>query len=79
MRLKVDRHGRVLLPKALRVCYGLHPGAELEVSEGAGEFTLRPVRSSPSMLNNDGIWVHQGVPYKKLDHVKAIRESRERI
>jgi len=37
------------------------------------------VRSSPSMVNNDGIWVHQGVPYKKLDHVKAIRESRERI
>ena len=79
MRLKVDRSGRVLFPKALRVHYGLHPGVKLEVSAGEDGFTLRPVRSGPSMVNDEGIWVHQGVPHRKPDFSKAVRESRERI
>jgi AbrB family looped-hinge helix DNA binding protein len=79
MRLKLDKRGRVLLPKTFRVCYGVDPGEELEVIENAGEFVLRPVRSSPIMVNHDGIWVHHGVPHRKLEIVKAIRESRERI
>lgn len=78
MRLKMDKHGRVLLPMDLRLRYGLHPGIELEVGESAKEFALRPVRSSDSMVNDNGIWVHLGVPSRRLDFAKTIRESRER-
>ena len=77
MKLRLDKLGRVVLPKPLRARYGLRPGTELEVSEGAQEFVLRPARSSPTMVNDRGIWVHQGVPQGEVDFTKVIRENRE--
>ena len=77
MKLKVDKLGRVVLPKPLRARYGLRPGTELEITEGAREFALRPLRSGPSLVEIDGILVHQGVPQGELDIVKSIREDRE--
>jgi len=77
VKLKLDKLGRVVLPKPLRARYGLRPGTELEVSEAAQEFALRPARSGPSLVEIDGILVHQGVPHGELDIVKAIREDRE--
>jgi AbrB family looped-hinge helix DNA binding protein len=76
MKLRLDKLGRVVLPKPLRARYGLRPGTELEVSEGAQEFILRPARSSPTMVNDRGIWVHQGVPQAEVDLAKVIREDR---
>jgi AbrB family looped-hinge helix DNA binding protein len=77
LKLTLDKLGRVVLPKPLRARYGLRPGTELEVSEGAQQFALRPARSSPSLVEVDGILVHQGVPQGELDVVKAIHEVRE--
>jgi AbrB family looped-hinge helix DNA binding protein len=77
VRLKLDKLGRVVLPKPLRARYGLRPGTELEITEGAQEFALRPARNSPSLVEIGGILVHQGVPQGELDIVKAIREDRE--
>ena len=77
MKLKLDKLGRVVLPKPLRVRYGLRPGTELEITEGAQEFALRPARRGPSLVDVDGILVHQGVPQEELDIVKAIRDERE--
>jgi AbrB family looped-hinge helix DNA binding protein len=77
MRLKLDKLGRVVLPKPLRARYGLRPGTELEIVEGTQEFALRPARSGPSLVEIAGILVHQGVPQGELDSVKAIRDDRE--
>jgi len=77
MKLKLDKLGRVVLPKPLRARYGLGPGTELEISEGPQEFALRPARSGPSLVEIDGILVHQGVPQGELDFAKALREDRE--
>src|SRR5260370_34399274 len=77
MKLKLDKLGRVVLPKPLRARYGLRPGTELEITEGAQEVALRPARRGPSLVEIDGILVHQGVPQGELDIVKAIREDRE--
>ncbi|MBI3647067.1 MAG: AbrB/MazE/SpoVT family DNA-binding domain-containing protein [Acidobacteriales bacterium] len=77
MKLRLDKLGRVVLPKPLRARYGLRPGTELEVSEGAQEFALRPARPSPSLVNDHGVWVHQGVPQGRVDFDKALREDRE--
>lgn len=77
MKLRLDKLGRVVLPKPLRARYGLRPGTELEVSEGAQEFALRPARPAPSMVNIKGVWVHQGVPQSGIDFAKALREDRE--
>jgi AbrB family looped-hinge helix DNA binding protein len=77
VRLKLDKLGRVVLPKPLRARYGLRPGTELEITEGAQEFVLRPARLGPSLVNIDGVLVHQGIPQGQLDVVKAIRDDRE--
>jgi AbrB family looped-hinge helix DNA binding protein len=77
MRLKLDKLGRVVLPKPLRARYGLRPGTELEITESAGEFALRPAKSGPNLVEVGGILVHQGVPQGDLDIVKAIGEDRE--
>jgi AbrB family looped-hinge helix DNA binding protein len=77
MKLRLDKLGRVVLPKPLRARYGLRPGTELEVSEGAQEFALRPARLGPSLINDHGVWVHQGVPQGEVDFDKALREDRE--
>ena len=77
MRLKLDKLGRVVLPKPLRARYGLRPGTELEITEGAQEFALRPARGGPSLVDVGGVLVHQGVPQGELDIVQAIRDDRE--
>jgi AbrB family looped-hinge helix DNA binding protein len=77
MKLKLDKLGRVVIPKTLRARYGLRPGTELEVSEGAQEFALRPARSGPSWIQSHGIWMHQGLPQADMDFAEAIYEDRE--
>ena len=77
MKLRVDKLGRVVLPKPLRTRYGLRPGAELEVSEGAQDFVLRPARTGPTMIDIHGIWVHQGVPVGDFDLAETLRKDRE--
>jgi len=77
VKLRLDKLGRVVLPKPLRARYGLRPGTELEISEGAQEFVLRPARSSPTMVNDRGIWVHQGVPSSDVDFAKVLHEDRD--
>jgi len=77
MKLRLDKLGRVVLPKPLRARYGLRPGTELEITEGAQEFALRPAHRGPSLVEVGGILVHQGVPQGELDIVKAIRDDRE--
>jgi hypothetical protein len=49
----------------------------LEVSEGAQEFALRPARTVPSLVNDHGVWVHQGVPQDEVDFDEALRQDRE--
>ena len=44
MTLKMDKAGRVVLPKALRDRLGLHPGADLEISESSEGVLLRPAK-----------------------------------
>lgn len=77
MKLRLDKLGRVLLPKPLRARYGLRPGAELEISEGEQEFVVRPARSGPTMVNDRGIWIHQGVSVGEVDFAKVLRDDRE--
>jgi len=77
MKLRLDKLGRVVLPKGLRARYGLRPGAELEVHEGGEEFALRPALVKPSLVNEHGVWVHQGVPQREVDFEKALSDDRE--
>ena len=77
MTLRMDRAGRVILPKPLRDRLGLHEGSVLEVSETPEGVTLTPTDHRPSMVKKQGLWVHTGKLTNGFDIVQAIRDDRE--
>ena len=77
MTLKIDRSGRIVVPKPLRERLGLRPDMELEVSEQPDGVLLRPVDQRPSMVKIDGLWVHQGTPQSGAAWESMIDEMRE--
>lgn len=79
MTLKIDKAGRIVLPKPVRERFHLREGSELELEERSDGLTLRPVEQRPSLVRKDGIWVHQGKVPRGFDWdvaVDAVREDR---
>jgi len=79
MTLKVDKAGRIILPKPVRDRFQLREGSELELEERPEGLTLRPVEQKSSMVQEHGIWVHQGKAPSGFDWdtmVDAIRDTR---
>ena len=79
MTIKIDKAGRIVLPKPVRERFHLREGSELEIEERSDGLTLRPVERQPSMVRKNGIWVHLGKVPRGFDWdvaVDAIREER---
>jgi AbrB family looped-hinge helix DNA binding protein len=77
MTLRMDKAGRVVIPKPVRDRLGLKPDMELEVVEQPGAMLLRPVDQRPSMIKIDGLWVHQGAAETGANWETAVEETRE--
>jgi AbrB family looped-hinge helix DNA binding protein len=60
MNLRIDKAGRLVLPKSVRLQLGITPETALELIQSAGGVLLRRVAERPSMQLVDGLWVHQG-------------------
>jgi AbrB family looped-hinge helix DNA binding protein len=79
MTVRIDKAGRIVLPKPVRERFHLREGSELELEERSDGLTLRPVEQRPSMVRKNGIWVHLGKVPRGFDWdtaVDAIREER---
>ena len=76
MTLKIDKAGRIVVPKPLRERLGLRAGTEIEVDESADGLTLKPVTEKPTMVRENGFWVHQGVPPSGFDWNRHTEEER---
>ena len=61
MLIKIDKAGRIVVPKRMRDRHGLRPSAAVEAIEQADGVLLRVAERRPSMIKVDGLWVHQGV------------------
>jgi AbrB family looped-hinge helix DNA binding protein len=80
MNLRIDKSGRIVVPKSLRDRLGLKPDMELELLERADGLLLRLIEQRPSMLKVDGLWVHQGTPSPEANWEQVLDEVRgERI
>jgi AbrB family looped-hinge helix DNA binding protein len=79
MTLKIDKAGRIILPKPVRDRLQLHEGSELDLEERPDGLTLRPVEQKSSMVLHGGIWVHQGKAPAGFDWdtmVDTVRDAR---
>ncbi len=77
MRLRIDKSGRIVVPKPLRDRLGLKPGTELEAVDQSGGVFLRVVEQRPAMVKIDGLWVHQGVAQPGANWDRILEEVRE--
>ena len=77
MTLRIDKAGRVVLPKPLRDRLGLHEGSDLEIVETSDGVMLKPVEPQPATIRKRGLWVHTGKLPPGFDIVNAIRGDRE--
>jgi AbrB family looped-hinge helix DNA binding protein len=77
MILRIDKAGRVVVPKLLRERFRLTPDTELEVVERPDGVLLKRVEQSPSMVKIDGLWVHQGEAEPGANWDRVIDDLRE--
>lgn len=77
MTLKVDKFGRIILPKPVRDRLNLREGAELHLVENEGGFTLTLIGRKPSMILKNGVWVHFGRLPSEAKWETLVDEARE--
>jgi AbrB family looped-hinge helix DNA binding protein len=77
MKLRIDKSGRIVVPKPLRDRLGLKPGTELEVQDQKGAMLLRAIERQPAMVKIDGLWVHRGAADPEADWGRVVDEVRE--
>jgi AbrB family looped-hinge helix DNA binding protein len=80
-KLKLDKAGRVVIPKPLRNLLRIVPGDALEVDGDEDRITLRPVRSKARLVKKAGVWVYHGEEpggYSIVDEIDRMREARSR-
>jgi AbrB family looped-hinge helix DNA binding protein len=79
MRLRIDKRGRIAIPKSLREKLGLILGVTIEAHEEARGLILRAARRNPALLREKGLLVHQGAPSGRVDWqrmIDALRHER---
>jgi bifunctional DNA-binding transcriptional regulator/antitoxin component of YhaV-PrlF toxin-antitoxin module len=62
MTIRMDKAGRIVLPKVIRKRCGTTPDLGFEAVPHADGILLRKYEQQPSMVKTDGLWVHQGTP-----------------
>ncbi len=76
MVVKIDKSGRIVVPKPLRDRLGLKPDMELEVHEHAHGVLLRVPVPHPTMMHVDELWVHQGTAPANTDWARVLEDVR---
>ena len=77
MKLKIDKAGRIVVPKPLRERLGFTPDTELEAIEQPEGVLLKRVDQRPSMVKVDGLWVHQGSAEPGANWERILEDVRE--
>ena len=76
MNVKIDKAGRIILPKAVRDRFHLRQGSDLEIEERPEGVLLKPVEQRPSMVKKNGNWVHLGKLPEGYDWENLIDNER---
>jgi AbrB family looped-hinge helix DNA binding protein len=77
MEIRIDKAGRIVVPKPLRERLGFKPDTELEAIEQPEGVLLKRVEERPSMVKVDGLWVHQGTAEPGANWEHILEDTRE--
>ncbi len=81
-KVALDKAGRIVLPKPLRDELNLSPGDTLEVAVCGERITLQPIRITPPLRKERGIWVFrtgEKLPGSVVEQtLRQVREERHR-
>lgn len=77
MDLKIDKSGRIVVPKSLRERLGLKPDTALQAVEHPDGLLLKRADQRPSMTRVDGLWTHHGVPQTGANWERSVEDVRE--
>jgi AbrB family looped-hinge helix DNA binding protein len=77
MKLRIDKAGRIVLPKPLRERLRFKPETGIEVTEQPEGVFLKRAQEAPSMSKVDGLWVHHGKPEAGADWDRIVEDTRD--
>jgi len=78
MSITIDRAGRIVVPKALRERFGLHPGTELDIEAGVDGLHLRARDVATVFVEKQGVLIHHAAgPALDFDVAAFINRERE--
>ena len=77
MTLKIDKAGRIVLPKPIRDRLGLRDGGDLEVEERQDGVVLRPVERRTPLVRKGEFLVYTGKLPPNFDPQRAVNSDRE--
>jgi AbrB family looped-hinge helix DNA binding protein len=75
LKTTLDRFGRVLIPKKVRVDLGLSPGDPLEIESRDNGILIKPLNDEPHLVDKEGVLVFSGDPMG--DIIEAVRKHRD--
>ncbi len=77
MEVRIDKAGRIVLPKRVLDHFRLRPGSSLKLEAGPEGLLLRPVERRASLVEREGILIHVGEVPPGFDWTRAVEEHRE--
>jgi AbrB family looped-hinge helix DNA binding protein len=78
VRVTLDKAGRVIIPEQMLEELQLAPGDALELESAGEQIKLHPVRVSPPLMQEHGVWVlHTGQPLPASSTHKLLAQMRE--
>ena len=77
-RVKIDKFGRIIVPKKIRSRYGIDSQTEFLISDKPEGFLITPLKKEPNIIENDGLLIISGqLGIDNLDEfVKKQREEK---
>jgi AbrB family looped-hinge helix DNA binding protein len=77
MEIRIDKAGRIVVPKPLRERLGFKPDTELVAIEQPEGVLLKRIEQRPAMVKVDGLWVHQGSAVPGANWERILEDVRE--
>jgi AbrB family looped-hinge helix DNA binding protein len=75
---RLDKFGRIVIPRETRTRLGLRAGAVLEIDDYNDALVLRLAEDTPPVRKKNGVLVYTGEVAGDLDPVRTNREERLR-